>query len=89
MDVTLDHEVTVSNADTGEVLGSTTVSSAEPILPGESVTETLQLMTILSQPPQSSVTIRVEVTPGQNDAECGGPGVDFTENNAIEITAQL
>ena len=88
-EATLDHEVSVSNADTGELLGSTTVSSAGSILPGESVTETLQLMTILNQPPQAPITIEVEVIPGQADAECSGPGVDLTSNNTIEITTQL
>ena len=88
-EVALEHAVTVTNAGTGTLLGSTTVSTPGMILPGESVTETLQLMSILDQPPQDQVTIRVEVIPGQDDAECGGGGDDLTGNNAIEITTQL
>ncbi len=88
-DVALEHAVTVTDANTGTTLGSTTVSTAGLILPGESVTETLQLMSILNQPPQNPVTIRVEVIPGQADAECGGAGEDLTANNTIEITTQL
>ena len=90
-EVTLVQEVTVTDAANGAVLGSDTIVSdpGNPLLSGDSVTETVPLQDLLNQVPQGDFTIRVEVRSAQLDAECGIDPNEIELNNALEITTSL